>query len=77
MTATTTVPEPDEPPPAPSRTKHVVIALIVVVLVAIGIKFLVGRWVRSGGARRAITGLAEEGAVKVADAVVDQVLGAP
>ena len=75
MTATT-VPAPDEPSTPPARTKQVLIALVVVVVVALGIKVLVGRWVRSGGAQRAITGLAEEGAVKLADAVVDQVLGA-
>jgi hypothetical protein len=32
--------------------------------------------VRGGGPRRAITGIAEEGAVKLTDAVLDEVLGA-
>ena len=33
-------------------------------------------WWRRGGARRAVTRLAEEGAVRLADAIVDEVLGA-
>ena len=33
-------------------------------------------WWRRGGARRAVTRLAEDGAVRLADAIVDEVLGA-
>jgi hypothetical protein len=76
VTAPTTLPAPDEPPSGSGRTKQLVVAAIVVLLVAIGIKVLVRRWVRGGGPRRAITGLAEDGAVKLADAVIDEVLGA-
>ena len=76
MTAPTTFPPPDEPPTGSGRTKRVLVAVVVVLLVAIGIKVLLRRWVRGGGPRRVITGLAEDGAVKLADAVVDEVLGA-
>ena len=75
MTAPTTVP-PDEPPSGSGRTKQVLIAAVVVVLVAVGVKVLVRRWVRGGGPRRAITGLAEDGAVRLADAALDEVFGA-
>jgi hypothetical protein len=75
-TAPTTVPAPDEPPTGSGRTRQLLIALVVVLLLAIGIKIVVRRWVRGGGPRRAITGIAEEGAVKLTDAVLDEVLGA-
>jgi hypothetical protein len=46
------------------------------VLVLVGLTFVVRRWIRAGGPRRVITELAEEGAVKLADAVIDEVLPA-
>jgi hypothetical protein len=62
-------------PPARSR-RNLVIAAVVTFLVVLGLSLLVRRWVRGGGPRRAITELAEEGAVKLADALVDEVLPA-
>jgi|tagenome__1003787_1003787.scaffolds.fasta_scaffold18147172_1 hypothetical protein len=66
---------PPEPQPAPNR-RNLVIAAAVTMLVVLGLSLLVRRWVRGGGARRAITELAEEGAVKLADALIDEVLPA-
>jgi hypothetical protein len=75
MTVTTTSPEPQEPP-ASGRTKRLVIAVVVAIVVMLGIKLVFVRWVRGGGPRRAVTELAEEGAVKLTDAALDQILGA-
>ena len=55
---------------------RLLIAAVIAVLVVLGLKIVIGRWVRRGGPRRAITELAEEGAVKLADSVIDEVLGA-
>ena len=65
------VPEP-EPPKARSRV--VVMAVAVALLLGLGLVALV--WVRRGGPRRVLTELAEEGAVKLADAIIDEVLPA-
>jgi hypothetical protein len=73
--ATASMPEPDPPPSSGDRTKKVFIAIVVAVLVILGLKLLIGRWVRGGGPRRSVTGLAEDGAVKLADALLDEVLG--
>jgi hypothetical protein len=64
-----------EPQPAPNR-RNIVVAAAVTVLVVLGLSLLARRFVRGGGARRAITELAEEGAVKLADALIDEVLPA-
>jgi hypothetical protein len=74
MTDVVAAPVP-EPPPAADRRK-LLIAMGVTLLVVLGLSLLVRRWVRGGGPRRAITELAEEGAVKLADALVDEVLPA-
>lgn len=74
MTDVSTAPSP-EPPSASSR-RTLLIAVGVTLLVALGLSLLVRRWVRGGGPRRAITELAEEGAVKLADVLIDEVLPA-
>jgi hypothetical protein len=63
------------PPPAADHRK-LFIAVGVTLLVVLGLSLVARRWVRGGGPRRAITELAEEGAVKLADALVDEVLPA-
>ncbi len=74
--ATASIPEPDEPTSAGStNTKKVLVAIVITVLVILGLKLVIGRWLRSGGPRRSITGLAEDGAVKLADTLLDEVLG--
>ena len=74
MTDVQSAPAP-APPPAPNR-RNFFIAVGVTLLVVLGLSLLVRRWVRGGGARRAITELAEDGAVKLADALIDEVLPA-
>ena len=74
MTDALSAPAPD-PQPSPNRRK-LLIAVGVTLLVVLGLSLLVRRWVRGGGPRRAITELAEEGAVKLADALIDEVLPA-
>jgi hypothetical protein len=74
MTDVIAAPVPEPPPP--SNRRNVLIAVGVTLLVLLGLSLLVRRWVRGGGPRRAITELAEEGAVKLADALVDEVLPA-
>jgi hypothetical protein len=71
-----TMPEPGEPPPGGGNVKKLVIAAVVALLVILGIKVLFAYWWRRGGPRRAITGLAEDGAVKLADALLDEVFPA-
>ena len=51
-------------------------AAVVAILVVVGLKLVVTRWVRKGGPRRAISDLAEDGAVKLVDALLDEVLPA-
>ena len=68
--------EPDPPSSDGGRAKRVLIAIVIAVIVVLGLKLLIGRWVRGGGPRRSITGIAEDGAVKLADALLDEVLGA-
>ena len=74
--ATASIPEPDGPPPTGGNAKKLLVAAVVAVLVILGLKLVIGRWVRGGGPRRSITGLAEDGAVKLTDALLDEVLGA-
>lgn len=53
-----------------------VVTAVTVLLLALGLSVLVALWWRRGGPRTVITELAEEGAVRLADKVVDEVLGA-
>jgi hypothetical protein len=78
MTDPTSVDEIAEPLPNPNpdRTRKVFIAVVVAILVVVGLKLVVTRWVRKGGPRRAISDLAEDGAVKLVDALLDEVLPA-
>jgi hypothetical protein len=73
--ASASMPEPEPQSPDGGRAKQVLIAIVIAVLVVIGLKIVIGRWVRGGGPRRSITGIAEDGAVKLADALLDEVLG--
>jgi hypothetical protein len=71
---------PDSPTEAPTPAgggiaKKLIVAAVVAILVVIGLKVLAAWW-RRGGGRRVITDLAEQGAVILADKVVDEVLGA-
>lgn len=68
--------EPLEPPPANDDTRKMLIAVVIAVLVVLGIRFVFIRWWRHGGPRRAIAELAEDGAVKLADVILDEVLPA-
>jgi hypothetical protein len=72
----TAVPDPVDPPPASNRNRTLTIAVLVSVLVALGITIVLTRWWRRGGPRRAIQELAEDGAVKLADVILDEVLPA-
>jgi hypothetical protein len=76
MTNVASFPEPEAPPPDPERTRKVFIAVVVTVLVVLGLKVVLTRWWRKGGPRRAIVELAEDGAVKLADTLLDEVLPA-
>lgn len=53
-----------------------IIAGVIAALVVLGIGAAIVLWWRGGGPRRVITDLAEEGAVTLADAVLDEVLPA-
>jgi hypothetical protein len=57
-------------------SRKALMALVAVLLVALGLSVLVAIWWRRGGPRHVITDLAEQGAVRLADAMVDEVLGA-
>jgi hypothetical protein len=63
-----------EPPPEGGR--KVGVATVVALLLALGIGAGLVIWLRRGGARRVLTELVEEGAVKLADALLDEVLPA-
>ena len=73
MTSTPTSPPPDDP--ERSWVRPVLIGAVVLAAVAVVITVKV-RWWRRGGPRRAIEGLAEAGAVALADAIVDELLPA-
>jgi hypothetical protein len=63
------------PEPAPGGTRTA-LALGIGILVAVVAGFLVVRWLRRGGAERAVRGVAEHEAVALADAVVDRLFAA-
>ncbi len=69
------MPEPDEPTSTGGSAKRLVIAAVIALVVVLGLKIVIGRWVRGGGPRRSVTSLAEDGAVKLTDALLDEVLG--
>ncbi len=75
MTDVATMPEPEEPTSTGGRAKKLLIAVVIALVVALGLKIIIGRWMRGGGPRRSVTSLAEDGAVKLADALLDEVLG--
>ncbi len=68
----TTAAEPD----GAHGANKLLVAAVTVLLLALGVSVLAALWWRRGGPRTVITELAEEGAVRLADAVVDEVLGA-
>ena len=71
-----TMPEPEEPTPSRGGAKRLLITAVVALLVILGIKVLFAFWWRRGGPRRVLTELAEDSAVKLADALIDEVLPA-
>ena len=70
-------------PPATPADEHdgtrggnkLLVAAVTVLLLALGLSVLAALWWRRGGPRTVITELAEEGAVRLADTVLDEVLG--
>lgn len=74
--AMTDVVAPPTPEPPAHGTRNRLVAVVVTLAVLLGLALVVRAWVRRGGARRVITELAEEGAVKLADRIVDEVLPA-
>lgn len=74
VTDLASMPEPDDSSPGRRGPRPLLTAAVLALLLALGI----GTWLwwPGGGARRAITELAEEGAVKLVDSVLDEVLGA-
>jgi hypothetical protein len=73
---TAPAPEPEEPSSGGVAGRGLLVAAVIAVLVAAGVGLWIVVWMRRGGPRRAITELAEDGAVKLADALIDQVLPA-
>lgn len=69
------MPEPDAPT-GRGKSRTILIAVIAAVLIVVGIKIWFAFWWRRGGPRRAVTSLTEDGAVWLADAVLDEVFGA-
>ena len=65
----------DEPDGSRGGNK-LLVAAVTALLLTLGLSMLVALWWRRGGPRTVITELAEEGAVRLADKVVDEVLGA-
>jgi hypothetical protein len=76
VTDLTTLPEPQEPASGKGRSRKLLVAAIVAAVVVLGIEVWFIFWWRRGGPRRAITELAEDGAVKLVDAALDEVFGA-
>src|SRR3954466_16173048 len=76
MTDVLSAPAPAPEPSSPNR-RSLVFAIGGAVLVLLGLSLFARRWVRGGGPRRAITELAEEGAVKLAGGLIDEILPAP
>jgi hypothetical protein len=58
-----------------ARRRRIVVVTLVVGVTAIGVALTV-RWVRRGGVRHAVRDLAEEGAVALADRLVDEIFPA-
>jgi hypothetical protein len=66
-----------EPPSGPgSDSRKPLVGVVITLLVVFGLGAVIVLWVRRGGPRRAITELVEDGAVKLADALLDEVLPA-
>jgi hypothetical protein len=61
--------------PSPDWRRRVIVAAVALGVVAV-IVVVVVRWWRSGAVRRAVKDLAEEGAVALADVIVDELLPA-
>jgi hypothetical protein len=77
MTDPTNPPDTTSDEPAASRGGNkLLVAAVTALLLALGLSVLVALWWRRGGPRTVITELAEEGAVRLADTVLDEVLGA-
>jgi hypothetical protein len=72
--ATAALPEPDAPTPG-GKSRKMLIAVIAAVVVIVGIKVGFSWWWRRGGPRRAVSSFAEDGAVKLADVVLDEIFG--
>jgi hypothetical protein len=75
ITDVAAVPEPDEPH-AGHAGRNLAVAVVISALLVLGIGAWLVLWLRGGGPRRAIKDLAEDGAVKLADALLDEVLPA-
>jgi hypothetical protein len=60
---------------SPDWRRRVVVGAVAVVVAAVVVAVVV-RWWKGGGARRAVKELAEEGAVALADVIVDELLPA-
>ena len=68
--------DPDKPnEPSSDWRRRVVIGVVAFGVTAVVVA-IVSRWWRSGGLRRAVKELAEEGAVALADVIVDEMLPA-
>jgi hypothetical protein len=77
MTEAANLPEPSyDEADGGGGSRKALMALVPVLLLALGLSVLVAIWWRRGGPRNVITDLAEQGAVRLADAMVDEVLGA-
>ena len=73
MGPTTSQMTPDDEPRPWGRRVLVAAVVVGVVVVVVTVKV---RWWRRGGPRRAVKGLAEAGAVALADTIVDELLPA-
>ncbi len=73
LSASAPVPEPSSPN---RRNLFIAVGVTLLVVLGLGLAVFARRWVRGGGPRRAITELAEEGAVKLTDALIDEILPA-
>ena len=60
---------------ASGRKKKLIAAAVVAGVAVIGVALTV-RWFKRGGVRHAVTGIAEEGAVALADLLVDEIFPA-
>ena len=69
------VSHPDEGTAERARRRRLA-AIAVGAVLGIAVVAAVVLWWRRGGARRAVTAIAEEGAVRLADALVDEIFAA-